>query len=127
MHDHSLVVVGGGGLSSAVIGYADSASAFWWNVWLISIHIALLMLIVFAIFKATHAVKAWFKADVRVCGGGGLPPAVADAGTQCELINLNGLTVEGLQAECRRAGLRTNGLRAELVARVDGELRRRAN
>ena len=58
---------------------------------------------------------------------GGLPPAVADMGTQCEIVHLAGLTVEGRQEECRRTGLRTNGLRAELVARVDNELRRRAN
>ena len=66
------------------------------------------------------------RKEANVGGGGGLSPAVADKGTQCEIVHMAGLTVEGLQEECRCAGLRTNGLRAELVARVDGELSRRA-
>ena len=113
---------------SAVVDYLGGRSAFWWNVWLVVIHIALVLLAAFAIFKAVRAVKAWSRRDgVIVRGGGGLPPAVADMGTQCEIVHLAGLTVEGLQEECRPTGLRTNGLRAEIVARVDNELRRRAN
>ena len=127
VHDNSLVAYGGGGVSSAVDNHLGSASSFWWNVWILLIHIVLVVLAVVAVLKAARALKTWFKADVEVLGGGGLPPAVVDAGTQYEIIHLAGLTVEGLQAECRRAGLRTNGLRAELVARVDSELRHRAN
>ena len=127
VHDSSLVIVGGGGLSSAVVDHVASTSTFWWNAWLFSIHIVLLIVAVFAILKATRAVKAYFKDGVVVRGGGSVPPAVMDQGTQCEIVHLAGLTVEGLQEECRRAGLRTNGLRAELVARVDNELRRRSN
>ena len=127
MHSSSLVAVGGGGLSSAVVCHAASSPSFWWNGWLILIHVFLVVLAVVAVLKAARALKEWFKGDVQICGGGGLPPAVADAGTQCEIVHLDGLTVQGLQEECRRAGLRTNGLRAELVARVDHELRRRAN
>ena len=128
VRETSPVVYGGGGMSSAVVDYLGGKPAFWWNVWLVVIHVALILLAAFAIFKAVRAMKAWIRGDgVVVRGGGGLPPAVADMGTQCEIVHLAGLTVEGLQEECRRAGLRANGLRAELVARVDNELRRRAN
>ena len=85
------------------------------------------MLAALVILKTVRATKTWLSGGVVVRGGGGLPPAVADVGTQCKIIHLAGLTVEGLQEECRRAGLGTNGLRVELVARVDNELRRRAN
>ena len=115
-------------MSSAVVDYLGSEPAFWWNVWLVVIHVALILLAAFAIFKAVRSMKAWIRGDgVVVHGGGGLPPAVADMWTQREIVHLAGLTVEGLQEECRRAGLRTKRLRAELVARVDDELRRRAN
>ena len=127
VHATSLMVVGGGGLSSAVVNHVASDASFWWYAWLISIHVMLLIVAAFAILKATRAFKAYFKKDVVVRGGGSLTPAVMDKGTQCELIHLAGLTLEGLQAECRRTGMRTSGLRAELLARVDHELRRRAN
>ena len=128
LHDKSLVAYGGGGVSSAVGGYLGGEPAFWWNVWLVVIHVALILLVAFAIFKAVRAMKAWIRGDgVVVRGGGGLPPAVADVGSQCEIVHLAGLTTEGLQEECRCAGFRMSGLRAELVARVDNELRRRAN
>ena len=58
VHDSSLVVVGGGGLSSAVVGHVASTSTFWWNVWLVFIHVVLLAVAVFAILKAARAVKA---------------------------------------------------------------------
>ena len=127
LQESSLMVVGGGGLSSAVVGHVASTSTFWWYAWLAFLHIMLLAVAVYTILKVTRAARAYFKEGKLVRGGGSLTPAVMDQGTQCEIVHLAGLTVEGLQEECRRAGLRTNGLRAELVARVDNELRRRAN
>ena len=123
----SSAVVGSGSLSPAVVGYGGGTSLFWWNVWLVVIHIVLILLVIFSILKLLRAAKASFnRQQPSVSGSEGLPLAVADKGVQCEIINLAGLTVEGLQAECRRTGLKSNGLRADLVARVDNELRRGA-
>ena len=114
-------------MSSAVVEYSGGGSMFWWNIWLVVIHLVLFLLAAYAIFKLVRAAKAVVSRQRPCVGGGeGLPLAVADKGVQCELVNLSGLTVEGLQAECRRTGLRSNGLRADLVPRVDSELRRRA-
>ena len=91
------------------------------------IHLVISMLAAYSVFQGRTPLKAFVcREGVNVRGGGGWPPAFADKGRQCEIVLLAGLTVEGLQEESRRTGLRTNGLRAELVARVDGELRRRA-
>ena len=97
VHDSSLVVFGGGGLSSAVVNHFGSASTFWWTFWLILIHVVLLVLAVLVVFKAVRAVKPYFKEGVIVRGGWSLTPAVMDKGTQCEMVHLAGLTVEGLQ------------------------------
>ena len=98
-------------MSSAVVGYGGGGSLFWWNTWLVVIHVALLLLVAFLIFKFVRAAMAAYRRSQPVVGGGeGLPLAVADKGIQCEILNLAGLTVEGLQAECRRTGLRSNGL-----------------
>ena len=51
--------------------------------------------------------------------------AVADHGTQCELQDFDGLTVGGLERECRRMGLRSSGLKQEILARVKDEAVRR--
>ena len=50
---------------------------------------------------------------------------VHDKGVQVEVYDLDGLTVPGLQTLCSRLGLRRNGLRSELVERVDVELKAR--
>ena len=121
------MVYGGGRWSSAVVSYLGKDSTFWWNGWLILVHVILFVLAVLVLLKTARAIKTWFKESVDVRGSGSVPPAVMDTGTQCEMVHLAGLTVKGLQEECRRTGLRTNGLRAELVARVGNELRRRDN
>ena len=48
-----------------------------------------------------------------------------DKGVQVEVYDLDGLTVPGLQALCTRLCLRRNGLRSELITRVDFELKAR--
>ena len=45
-----------------------------------------------------------------------------DKGVQAEVHDLDGLTVQGLQALCARLGLKRSGLRGELVLRVNAEL-----
>ena len=47
---------------------------------------------------------------------------VVDKGVQAEVHDLDGLTVQGLQALCTRLGLKRSGLRGELVLRVNAEL-----
>ena len=45
-----------------------------------------------------------------------------DKGVQAEVHDLDGLTVQGLQALCARLGLKRNGLRSELILRVTAKL-----
>ena len=46
----------------------------------------------------------------------------SDKGVQAEVYDLDGLTVQGLQALCARLGLKRSGLRGELILRVNAEL-----
>ena len=46
----------------------------------------------------------------------------ADKSVQAEVHDLDGLTVQGLQALCARFGLKRSGLRSELILRVNSEL-----
>ena len=48
-----------------------------------------------------------------------------EKGTQVEVHDLEGLTVEGLKGLCERFGLRRSGLRGELIVRIMAELRDR--
>ena len=48
-----------------------------------------------------------------------------DKGVQAEVHDLDGLTVQGLQALCARLGLKRSGLRSELILRVNAELETR--
>ena len=45
-----------------------------------------------------------------------------DKGVQAEVHDLDGLTVQGLQALCVRFGLKRNGLRSELIVRINAEM-----
>ena len=45
-----------------------------------------------------------------------------DKGVQAEVYDLDGLTVQGLQALCVRLGLKRSGLRGKLILRVNAEL-----
>ena len=45
-----------------------------------------------------------------------------DKSVQAEVYDLDGLTVQGLQALCARLGLKRSGLRSELILRVNAEL-----
>ena len=45
-----------------------------------------------------------------------------DKSVQAEVHDLDGLTVQGLQALCARFGLKRSGLRRELILRVNSEL-----
>ena len=46
-----------------------------------------------------------------------------EKGTQVEVYDLEGLTVEGLKGLCDRFGLRRSGLCGELIVRIMAELR----
>ena len=48
-----------------------------------------------------------------------------DKSVQAEVHDLDGLTVQGLQALCARLGLKRSGLRSELILRVNAELETR--
>ena len=55
VHDKSMVVYGGGGLFSAVVNYLGGRSPFWWNVWLILIHVIVFVLAVLVVLKTVRA------------------------------------------------------------------------
>ena len=45
-----------------------------------------------------------------------------DKGTQVEVYDLDGMTVQGLQHLCARFGLNRNGLRNDLIERINAEM-----
>ena len=93
-------------------------------------------LVLWALFSQVLAVRAIWKAFKGVFGAMHPEPTsrtrttkkkrgdaqAVDKGVQAEVHDLDGLTVQGLQALCARLGLKRNGLRSELILRVNAEL-----
>ena len=93
-------------------------------------------LVLWALHSQVLAVRAIWKAIRGVFGAMHPEPTsrtrttrkkrgdaqAVDKGVQAEVHDLDGLTVQGLQALCARLGLKRSGLRSELILRVNAEL-----
>ena len=97
---------------------------------------AMIAFVLWAFLSQVLAVRALWKAFRGVFGAMHPEPTprtsktkkkrgdaqVVDKSVQVEVHDLDGLTVQGLQALCARLGLKRSGLRSELILRVNAEL-----